>query len=410
MTAPLGGIRVVDLTSYIAGSYGAMMLADLGADVIKVEAIEGDSFRELPGFYGWNRGKRSLALNLKDPDGCAVVHRLAKDADVVMENMRPGVVERLGVDYETLRALNPRIIYSTVTAFGSDGPYKERPGFDPLLQAMGGLMALQGFGGPPQYLRIAPTDYYCAALACQAVLAALFVRERTGRGQRVQTSLLQAVLALQSGSVVDYPGREVVLRETPTYRLYQGGDGEWFFLAVGNQSFWMKLCKVIGREDLARDPRFGSWLSRRDHADALMPLLEVTNVTLQYRTPDRVVTATRGERGRFDDKGTSPGLAIVGQAREAELRAAARELGVREVRLLEYIDGEIWANIWYDDRIARISPADGKVLGFIDLSTLYPKSARGSEAVLNGIAYDAAARRLFVTGKLWPTIFELRVR
>ena len=274
MTAPLDGIRVVDLTSYIAGSYGAMMLADLGADVIKVEAIEGDSFRELPGFYGWNRGKRSLAVNVKDPDGRAIVHRLAINADVVMENMRPGVVERLGVDYDTLRALNPRLIYSTVTAFGSDGPYKERPGFDPLLQAMGGLMALQGFGGPPQYLRIAPTDYYCAALACQAVLAALFVRERTGRGQRVQTSLLQAVLALQSGSVVDYPGREIVLRETPTYRLYRGGDGEWFFLAVGNQSFWTKLCKVIGREDLVRDPRFGSWLSRRDHADALMPLLE----------------------------------------------------------------------------------------------------------------------------------------
>ncbi|HKA63339.1 MAG TPA: CoA transferase [Methylomirabilota bacterium] len=274
MTAPLDGIRVVDLTSYIAGSYGAMMLADLGADVVKVEAIEGDSFRELPGFYGWNRGKRSLALNLKDPAGRAIVHRLAKDADVVMENMRPGVVERLGVDYETLREINPRLIYSTVTAFGSDGPYKERPGFDPLLQAMGGLMALQGFGGPPQYLRIAPTDYYCAALACQAVLAALFVRERTGRGQRVQTSLLQAVLALQSGSVVNYPGREVVLRETPTYRLYQGGDRAWFFLAVGNQSFWTKLCKVIGREDLAQDPRFGSWLSRRDHADALMPLLE----------------------------------------------------------------------------------------------------------------------------------------
>ena len=274
MTAPLDGIRVVDLTSYIAGSYGAMMLADLGADVIKVEAIEGDSFRELPGFYGWNRGKRSLAVNVKDPDGRAIVHRLAINADVVMENMRPGVVERLGVDYDTLRALNPRLIYSTVTAFGSDGPYKERPGFDPLLQAMGGLMALQGFGGPPQYVRIAPTDYYCAALACQAVLAALFVRERTGRGQRVQTSLLQAVLALQSGSVVDYPGREIVLRETPTYRLYRGGDGEWFFLAVGNQSFWTKLCKVIGREDLVRDPRFGSWLSRRDHADALMPLLE----------------------------------------------------------------------------------------------------------------------------------------
>jgi crotonobetainyl-CoA:carnitine CoA-transferase CaiB-like acyl-CoA transferase len=271
---PLDGVRVVDLTSYIAGSYGAMMLADLGADVVKVEAIEGDSFRELSGFYGWNRGKRSLAVNLKEPDGRAIVHRLARHADVVMENMRPGVVERLGVDYETLRAINPRLVYSTVTAFGSDGPYKDRPGFDPLLQAMGGLMTLQGFGEAPQYLRIAPTDYYCAALACQAILAALFVRERTGRGQRVQTSLLQAVLALQSGLVVDYPGHEVVYRNTPTYRLYQAGDGESFFLAVGNQSFWVKLCKVIGRDDLARDPRFGSWVSRRDNAEALMPLLE----------------------------------------------------------------------------------------------------------------------------------------
>ena len=274
MTGALEGVRVVDLTSYIAGSYGAMMLADLGADVIKVEAIEGDSFRELPGFYGWNRGKRSIAVNVKDPDGRAIVHRLAQHADVVMENMRPGVVERLGVDYETLRALNPRLVYSTVTAFGSDGPYKDRPGFDPLLQAMGGLMTLQGFGAAPQYLRIAPTDYYCAALACQAILAALFVRERTGRGQRVQTSLLQAVLALQSGLVVDYPGHEVVYRNTPTYRLYQAGDGESFFLAVGNQSFWVKLCKVIGREDLAQDPRFGSWVARRDNAEALMPLLE----------------------------------------------------------------------------------------------------------------------------------------
>ena len=274
MTGPLDGIRVVDLTSYIAGSYGAMMLADLGADVVKVEAIEGDSFRELSGFYGWNRGKRSLAVNLKDPDGRAIVHRLAREADVVMENMRPGVVERLGVDYETLRALNPRLVYSTVTAFGSDGPYRDRPGFDPLLQAMGGLMTLQGFGEAPQYLRIAPTDYYCAALACQAILAALFVRERTGRGQRVQTSLLQAVLALQSGLVVDYPGHEVVYRNTPTYRLYQAGDGESFFLAVGNQSFWVKLCKVVGREDLAQDPRFGSWVARRDNAEALMPLLE----------------------------------------------------------------------------------------------------------------------------------------
>ncbi len=272
--APLHGITVVDLTSYIAGSYGAMMLADMGARVIKVEALEGDSFRELPGFYGWNRGKRSVAVNLKDPDGRAIVHRLAEGADVVMENMRPGVVERLGVDYATLRGLNPRIIYCSVTAFGSDGPYRDRPGFDPLVQAMSGVMTLQGFGGPPQYVRTPITDYYAAALGCQAVLAALFARERTGKGQRVETSLLQAGLALQSGNVVDYPGRQVVYRDTPTYRLYQAGDGEWFFLACGNQSFWVKLCAALDRPDLAQDPRFGSWLARRDNADALTPLME----------------------------------------------------------------------------------------------------------------------------------------
>jgi len=274
MTAPLEGVRVVDLTSYIAGSYGAMMLADMGAAVIKVEALEGDSFRELPGFFGWNRGKRSIAVNLKHPDGRVILHRLATGADVVMENMRPGVVERLGVDYATLRALNPRLIYSSVTAFGPDGPYRDRPGFDPLLQAEGGVMTTQGFGGPPQYLRIAPTDYYTAALSCQAVLAGLFARERTGVGQHVETSLLQGVIALQSGSFVDYPGREVVYRETPTYRMYQAQDGEWFFLACGNQSFWAKLCRALGRPDLIDDPRFGSWLGRRDNADALTPLIE----------------------------------------------------------------------------------------------------------------------------------------
>ena len=124
-----------------------MMLADLGAAVLKVESLEGDSFRELPGFFGWNRGKRSIALNLKTPEGRQIVERLAREGDVLMENWRPGVADRLGVGHAHLLALNPRLIYCSVTAFGSTGPYVDRPGFDPLLQAMGGLMTLQGFGG-----------------------------------------------------------------------------------------------------------------------------------------------------------------------------------------------------------------------------------------------------------------------
>jgi len=271
---PLDGIRVVDLTSYIAGSYAAMMVADLGASVVKVESLEGDSFRELPGFYGWNRGKRSIALNLKTPEGREVVERLAREADVVMENWRPGVADRLGVGHAHLCALNPRLIYCSVSAFGSTGPYVDRPGFDPILQALGGLMTLQGFGGAPAYLRTAPTDYYTAALATQAVLAALFVRERTGRGQRIETSLLRGVMALQSGIAIDYPGKPTLIRENPTYRLYQAGDGEWFFLACGNQAFWGKLCKAMAMEEFAGDPRFGSWILRLQNNDALLPILE----------------------------------------------------------------------------------------------------------------------------------------
>ncbi|PYM19289.1 MAG: formyl-CoA transferase [Candidatus Rokuibacteriota bacterium] len=270
---PLDGIRVVDLTSYIAGSYAAMMLADLGASVVKVEALDGDPFRELPGFLGWNRGKRSIAVDLKTADGRTIVERLATRGDVVMENMRPGVAERLGLGDAALRALNPRLIYCSVTAFGSTGPYADRPGFDPILQAMSGAMVYQGFVGPPQYIRIAVTDYYTASLGAQAVLAALFARERTGRGQRVETSLLHGAIALNSGAFVDYPGKPVVARDNPTYRLYQAGDGEWFFLACGNQSFWAKLSKAMGLEHLTDDPRFASWLLRLEHCDELLPIL-----------------------------------------------------------------------------------------------------------------------------------------
>jgi crotonobetainyl-CoA:carnitine CoA-transferase CaiB-like acyl-CoA transferase len=136
------------------------------------------------------------------------------------------------------------------------------------------VQALQGFGGPPEYLRVAITDYYAAALTAQAILAGLFVRERTGRGQRVETSLLHASLALQSGNVVDYPGKQSIFRDNPTYRLYQTSDGEWFFLAVGNQAFWVKLCAALDVRELADDPRFASWLLRLDNREALLPVLE----------------------------------------------------------------------------------------------------------------------------------------
>ena len=140
-----------------------------------------------------------------------------------MENMRPGVAERLGVGYERLSAINPRLVYSSVTAFGSTGPDADRPGFDPIFQALGGLMTLQGFGGPPVYLRTAPTDYYTAALATQGILSALFARERTGRGQRVETSLLRGALALQAGVAIDYPDQADADPRQPDLPALPGG-------------------------------------------------------------------------------------------------------------------------------------------------------------------------------------------
>jgi len=365
---PLDGIRVVDLTSYIAGSYGAMMLADLGASVVKVEALEGDSFRELPGFFGWNRGKRSIALNLKTPEGREIVERLAREGDVVMENWRPGVADRLGVGHEHLRALNPRLIYCSVTAFGSTGPYADRPGFDPLLQALGGLMTLQGFGGPPQYLRTAPTDYYTAAIATQAVLAALFVRERTGRGQRIETSLLQGVMALQSGIVMDYPTKPTLIRENPTYRLYKGSDGAWFFVACGNQSFWVKLCKALGMEEFADDARFGSWLLRLQNNQDLLPIIEK----------------------RFGDKTRAEWLEIL----------AAHDIPAAPVKtVLEFMDDPA---VKHHDMVHEYDHPDvgrlrlmGQPLVFADTPTRDPGPpptlGQHTDEVLEEAGYDAAA-------------------
>src|SRR2546428_12780512 len=159
---PLDGIRLVDLTSCSAASCAGMMLAARGAEVVKVESLTGDSFRELRGFFGWNRGKRSLAVDLKTTEGRAIVERLVARGDIVMENMRPGVADRLGVGYERLSAINPRLVYCSITAFGSTGPYTDRPGFDPLLQVMRGRMARQGIWGPPQYAPLAITDSYAA--------------------------------------------------------------------------------------------------------------------------------------------------------------------------------------------------------------------------------------------------------
>ena len=282
------GVKVLDLTSYIAGSFAATWLADLGADVVKIESPTGDPFRVTRGFLAWNRNKRSIVLDLKHPDGLAAFYRMVRQADVVMENYRPGVADRLGVGYEKLRELNPRLIYCSVSGYGQTGPYTQKPAFDPLLQAIGGGMAGQGGpGNPPVFLRIAVSDYYAAALAAYGLAAALYVRERTGLGQRVETSLLNAVIAIQAWPFVrleDDPEPFRLGSGLVPYQLFQTSDG-WIFIACGNDGFWRNLCRALDIEAFAEDPRFATQPARYRNREELLGILQeilLTRTTAEW--------------------------------------------------------------------------------------------------------------------------------
>ncbi len=250
---PLDGVTVLDFASYIAGSYGPMILAQLGARVIKIESLEGDSFRHFGfGFLGWNQGKRGISVNLATGEGRAIIHGLADKADIVVENLRPGRMRKFGFDYESLAARNPRIIYMSLNAFGNRGPEHNQPGFDPLLQARSGVMAAQGgHHGHPVYLTCAVCDYGAAMLSAFGCVLALRARELTGRGQFCETSLLQAAMAFQAGEFVFYPGRPDMENGGPENRgraalsrAYGCRDGEWLFISLTDETQWKALLTI----------------------------------------------------------------------------------------------------------------------------------------------------------------------
>ena len=211
MSGPLNGIKVIEFTQIIAGPFGGMLLSDMGAEVIKIEPLEGDPWRghneflpnESRNFIGLNRGKRSLPLNIKDPEGLKIVHKLVESTDVVISNARPDVPKKLGIDYETLSKINPQIIYCDNTSFGRKGPDNWRPGYDLVIQAMSGLIAGENKleDDIPKPSAIAVSDYTTGVVIAWGVSAALYARERTGQGQRIETSLLNTALALQANFI-----------------------------------------------------------------------------------------------------------------------------------------------------------------------------------------------------------------
>lgn len=266
---PLAGIRVVELATMVSGPFAGQLLADLGAEVLKIEPLSGDPVRLLPPrhegmspiFMHFNRNKRSIALDLKSPDGKDLARQLAARADVVLENNRNGAMKRLGLDYASIAAANPRIVYMSVTGFGADGPYADRPAYEHLLQAYSGLMRLQGGAGDPMGISNVLVDKSSALLASNSILAALFARERTGQGSCLLISLMGAVAAFGlpehlNNQTFLAPGAAKRPPRSTSYPV-RTADGHVNGYFQQRQHF-EALCRTFGREDLLDDPRFAS--------------------------------------------------------------------------------------------------------------------------------------------------------
>jgi len=290
---PLAGLKVIELCHVMAGPVCGLMLADMGADVIKVEKMPGgDDLRrtvppkigdEAASFMMMNRNKRGIAVNLKTEDGKKVVRRLLADADVVMENYSRGVMERMGLGYETLKDLNPRLIYCAISGFGRTGPYSDRGGFDLIAQGMSGLMSItgEGSGRPPVKVGAPVTDITAGILGAMGILAALHARTQTGKGQFVDTSLFEAgithtfwqsAIALATGVAPGPMGSAHPLNAP--YEAFATKDG-YINLGAANQATWLRTIELLNRADLGEDPRFKEAAGRLVHRDALAAELAV---------------------------------------------------------------------------------------------------------------------------------------
>jgi crotonobetainyl-CoA:carnitine CoA-transferase CaiB-like acyl-CoA transferase len=284
--APLEGVRVIDLGQYIAGPGAAMTLAELGASVIKIEPLAGDQARHI-GRYGesiiraYNRGKRSIALNLKSEAGREIAWRLIGDSDVVIQNLRPGAAQSLGLGPDAVRERFPRLIYLSVTGFGTHGPSRERPGYDIAAQAESGLMSMTGEPDRlPQKVGVPIIDAAAAQMGAQAVLAALYGREKTGVGETLHTSLLEVGLHLQATTWCDYlGGAPEPMRigdgqpfNAPAAEVIPTRDGH-IVLSAYAQEHWARFCQLMGRAELITDARFCTNALRVQHRTALRAVL-----------------------------------------------------------------------------------------------------------------------------------------
>jgi crotonobetainyl-CoA:carnitine CoA-transferase CaiB-like acyl-CoA transferase len=290
---PLAGLKVVELARILAGPWAGQTLADLGAEVIKVESPAGDDTRKwgppfikreddetAAYFHSCNRGKQSIIIDFRDPEGLALVRDLIKDADILIENFKVGGLEKYGLDYASIAALNPRLIYCSITGFGQDGPYAKRPGYDFTIQGMSGLMSITGEpDGQPQKVGVAVTDVFTGMYAATAVLAAVVQRATTGKGQHIDLALLDVATAITANQAMNFlstgtvPGRLGNAHPNLVpYQVFECSDG-WIIIAVGNDQQFARLCQTLGVSDLAAESRFLTNAMRIENREALDKLL-----------------------------------------------------------------------------------------------------------------------------------------
>lgn len=284
-SGPLCGVKVLDLSAYIAGPYGCSLLADQGAEVIKIEPPAGDNLRNYPStlssesraFLGVNRSKLGLVLDLKTEEGKSILMDLIQEADVLVHNFRPNVPPRLGISYEQLEKVNPRLIYCAITGFGETGPLKGKAGYDQVLQAMTGMSILQGKkDGPPEILYGSVVDYYASSLISSGVASALYEREKSGKGQNVGISLMRAALTMQSARMIwanDEPknvGRD--MRSGGITGIHPTKEG-YIYISANTPHFWKSLCEKVGLPNLCQDERFDSVRKRSIAQAEIVPIL-----------------------------------------------------------------------------------------------------------------------------------------
>jgi crotonobetainyl-CoA:carnitine CoA-transferase CaiB-like acyl-CoA transferase len=294
---PLAGVRVLDVSQVMAGPFASMLLGDMGADVIKIEPPGGGDqsrgamgFRlkgtDSLGFINMNRNKRSVALNLKSDAGRRVFYKLVESADILVENYRPGAVRKLGIDFATLKAINPRLVYASISGFGQTGPWRQRPGFDLIAQAMSGIMSVTGDPqGPPAKAGVPVADIGCALFAVYGILSAYIACQRGGQGQHVDASLFEAGIAFSIWDISEFWGTGKVPTKLGTanrmsapYQAVRASDG-YFVIGANNNRLWRSLCELIGRDDLASDPRFTDIADRLANRATLIEELQKVFVT-----------------------------------------------------------------------------------------------------------------------------------